>query len=249
MALDQRQHAFADRAEADHHQRSVDPAVNGPVRHLSRLVSGNRVRDFAGVQCGKPRRGSTRAGRRARRLLALAGSQCRNILHPDDTGRLLFIRRKPDHMNIPFAAVLVLALLLPLGAGAASAQGSLRSGNAVFDRAVEIVLANFYRAVGTRPVPRCGLAHRRELSRASRRPSRHSVDDAHRLRAPEPRDLAYRAAIAPGSVEYYELLDVFRFAARDAVRRLYPPEGNITYDGIGIRHAVDRRRDLRHRRL
>src|SRR5690606_11091897 len=37
-----------------------------------------------------------------------------------------------------------------------------------------------------------------------------------------------------GSVEYYELLDVFRFAARDAVRRLYPPEGNISYDGIGI---------------
>ena len=33
MALDQRQRAAPDRAEADHHDRAVDPAVSGPLRH------------------------------------------------------------------------------------------------------------------------------------------------------------------------------------------------------------------------
>ena len=47
-------------------------------------------------------------------------------------------------------------------------------------------------------------------------------------------ETSHTARYPTGSVEYYELLDVFRFAARDAVRRLYPPEGNITYDGIGM---------------
>ena len=62
-------------------------------------------------------------------------------------------------------------------------------------------------------------------------------------------ETSHTARYPKGSVEYYELLDVFRFAARDAVRRLYPPEGNITYDGVGMATAVDRRRDLRHRCL
>ena len=34
MTLDQRQRAFADRAEADHHDGAGDRGVNGPVRHF-----------------------------------------------------------------------------------------------------------------------------------------------------------------------------------------------------------------------
>ena len=92
----------------------------------------------------------------------------------------------------PSAACCVLALLLPLGAGAASAQGSLRSGNAVFDRAVEIVLANFYRPSELdrfRDAVSLTVESFPELAKAEPALGRRR----HRLRAPEPRDLAHRA--------------------------------------------------------
>jgi hypothetical protein len=38
MTFDQRQRALADRAEADHHNRSGDGAVNGPCGHCRLLV-------------------------------------------------------------------------------------------------------------------------------------------------------------------------------------------------------------------
>ena len=37
MPLDQRQGAFADRPEADHHDGAVDAAVNGPISHYQVL--------------------------------------------------------------------------------------------------------------------------------------------------------------------------------------------------------------------
>ncbi len=42
MPLDQRQRAFADRAEADHHDGAVDAGVNGPVRHGASLPAKTR---------------------------------------------------------------------------------------------------------------------------------------------------------------------------------------------------------------
>ncbi len=47
----------------------------------------------------------------------------------------------------------------------------------------------------------------------------------------------------PDQVDYYELADVFRFALRRDMRRLFPPQGEVTYDGIGIASADDRRQD------
>lgn len=135
-------------------------------------------------------------------------------------------------MTIHLRSVTVAALLLPLAAGAASAQANLRSGNAVFDRTVDIVLANFYRpaeldrfreavALTVESFPGLGQAE----------PA--LVDDAIDFVLAS-LETSHTGRYPTGSVEYYELLDVFRYAARDAVRRLYPPEGNITYDGIGI---------------
>jgi hypothetical protein len=40
MTLDQGQRAFADRAEPDHHNRTVDTGVNGPLGHY-RASSAN----------------------------------------------------------------------------------------------------------------------------------------------------------------------------------------------------------------
>ena len=53
----------------------------------------------------------------------------------------------------------------------------------------------------------------------------------------------------PDQVDYYELADVFRFAIRRDMRRLFPPRGKVTYAGIGIASADDRRQALRHPRL
>ncbi|HET7715220.1 MAG TPA: S41 family peptidase [Bauldia sp.] len=135
-------------------------------------------------------------------------------------------------MKTHYRAGLVLALLLAPLASPASGQGNLRSGNAVFDRAVEIVLANFYRPA--------------ELDRFRNAVSL-TVESLPNLKEAEPAvvddaidfvlgslETSHTARYPAGSVEYYELLDVFRFAVRNAVERLYPPDGNITYDGIGI---------------
>ena len=46
MALDQRQRAFADRSEADHHDRAVDAPVPRPVGHQ---VSFKRASVFEGA--------------------------------------------------------------------------------------------------------------------------------------------------------------------------------------------------------
>ena len=39
-------------------------------------------------------------------------------------------------------------------------------------------------------------------------------------------------------VDYYELADVFRFAMRRDMRRIFPPRGEVTYAGIGIASAT-----------
>src|SRR5690606_6769011 len=46
------------------------------------------------------------------------------------------------------------------------------------------------------------------------------------------------ARYAPDDVDYYELTDIFRFAVRDSLRRLFPPQGDVVYDGIGIATAT-----------
>jgi hypothetical protein len=42
MPLDQRQRAFADRAETDHHNGAIDAGVNGPIGHLQTTPIGRR---------------------------------------------------------------------------------------------------------------------------------------------------------------------------------------------------------------
>ena len=52
MALDQRQRAVADRAEADHHDRAFDAPVLGPVRHgvVSPFGMGRRRASLAALK-------------------------------------------------------------------------------------------------------------------------------------------------------------------------------------------------------
>ena len=231
MALDERQHAPADRAEADHHQGAVDPAVNGPVRHRRASCREGGRRNPRPFNAGS--RGAGQPGEDAQRRQPPLPDHNAAISGRDDDDGRLFLEMEPDRDDASdFAASAVAALLLPLAAGAASAQANLRSGNAVFDRAVDIVLANFYRPAELDPFRDAVALTVESFPASSRRTRRWSTTRSTScFRASRPR---IPARYPTGSVEYYELLDVFRYAARDAVRRLYPPEGNITYDGIGI---------------
>ena len=38
----------------------------------------------------------------------------------------------------------------------------------------------------------------------------------------------------PDTIDYFELADVFRYAIRDDMRRLFPPDGEVSYPGIGM---------------
>ena len=45
---------------------------------------------------------------------------------------------------------------------------------------------------------------------------------------------SHTGRFTPDTIEYFELADVFARGIRDDVRRLFPPEGRVTYEGIGI---------------
>lgn len=45
---------------------------------------------------------------------------------------------------------------------------------------------------------------------------------------------SHTGRFTPDTVEYFELADVFARGIRDDVRRLFPPQGDVTYEGIGI---------------
>ena len=75
------------------------------------------------------------------------------------------------------------------------------------------------------------------------------IDDPHspvNASSPTQRvDAAIEAALAslhashtghfkPDTIDYFELADIFRGAIRSDMRRLFPPEGEVTYLGIGM---------------
>lgn len=43
----------------------------------------------------------------------------------------------------------------------------------------------------------------------------------------------------PDMIDYFELSDIFRFAIRDDIRRLFPPDGEVRYPGIGMVTTVE----------
>lgn len=125
----------------------------------------------------------------------------------------------------------LLVVLLPLLAPAAMAEAP-QSGNAVFDRAVSLVEENFYApqkldrfhdavAVTVANLPNLGTINPPVVGDAIDYVLA-SLDTSHTGR------------FVPDQLDYYELVDVFRYGLRDRMRQLFPPEGNVTYAGIGI---------------
>jgi carboxyl-terminal processing protease len=132
----------------------------------------------------------------------------------------------------------ILCLLAMLVFATASAEAPaaepVRSGNPVFDRAVQLVVDNFH---DISALDRFAEAVRRQVENP------HSPITA---ASPNTRvDPAIDAVLAslgashtghfqPDTIDYFELADIFRFAIRDNLKRLFPPDGEVTYPGIGM---------------
>jgi C-terminal processing protease CtpA/Prc len=109
-----------------------------------------------------------------------------------------------------------------------------QSGNRVFDRVVRLVGNNFY---DRSALDRFEDAVRREIQ--DPRSPVTAASPAERV------DTAIDAILAslqvshtgrfrPDSIDYFELADVFRYTLRADMRRLFPPDGEAAYAGIGM---------------
>ncbi|MDR7222787.1 S41 family peptidase [Aminobacter aminovorans] len=135
-----------------------------------------------------------------------------------------------DIKTFGFLAATALYLLQPLPVVADDAPP--KSGNPVFDRAVELVVDNFHDASA---LPRFGTAVRQEIGKEplNANSSEARVDKAidsvlASLQA------SHTGRFEPDTIAYFELADIFRFAIRNDMRRLFPPDGQVSYPGIGM---------------
>lgn len=109
-----------------------------------------------------------------------------------------------------------------------------RSGNPVFDRAVQLVVDKFYDAAA---LDRFAEAVRREVedprSPVTATSSAARVDTAIDT-VLDSLQASHTGHFKPDGIDYFELADIFREAIGDDMRRLFPPAGDVTYPGIGM---------------
>ncbi len=135
-------------------------------------------------------------------------------------------------MNAFWKASLVAVLIGSALVGGSAADTPRTSGNAVFDRTVEIANEEFYRP--------------KELDAFNDRVEE-IVAAAPNLADADPKAVdaaidtllaslktSHTARYTPDRVAYFELIDVFRFNYRRHLRRIFPPDGAVSYEGIGM---------------
>ncbi|HXV31267.1 MAG TPA: S41 family peptidase [Sinorhizobium sp.] len=129
---------------------------------------------------------------------------------------------------------LPLALLLLILPDQGRALDLPRSGHPVFDRTVALVLDNFYDAGA---LDRFGVAVRQEIQDEDRPLTAGSsgarVDTAIETVLAS-LGVSHTDRFTADTIDYYELADIFRFAIRSDLRRLFPPDGTVHYPGIGM---------------
>jgi C-terminal processing protease CtpA/Prc len=113
-------------------------------------------------------------------------------------------------------------LLLITGA---VADAPVRSGNAVFDKAVEMVNQYFHDPAA---LPKFNAAVATEVAKGIGDPHQAILDVLPALGA------SHMGHFTRDELAYYELADIFRFNFRNELQRLFPPQGRISYPGIGF---------------
>ena len=171
----QRQRAPADRAEADHHDRAVDRAVDGPVGHCRGLLGCRRL-SARSLREPRWRVNPRRPAPGVRALPAtialpqyLALERRRAALDGDEARSM-----KRSRMTVA-----LLRCFLPLGRHAVGGRGDLRSGNAgLRPHGRDRSLANFYAPDRARPFREAVALTVDEPARARQRRAGACVDDA-----------------------------------------------------------------------
>jgi C-terminal processing protease CtpA/Prc len=138
------------------------------------------------------------------------------------------------HMTHRFLARAAAILLLSLSVSGAAAEQVPKTGNRVIDRTIELVGEHFFSPAA---LPAFHAAVAAEIAEAKAANRELSVDDTIRdilLSL----DATHTGRTKADRVDYYELVDVFRGAVRRDIRRLFPPDGEVTYEGIGIASRV-----------
>ena len=135
-------------------------------------------------------------------------------------------------MPRPYKPLAAGALLLFLGTAAEADVA--KSGNPAFDRAVELVIENFY---DPSALPHFEDTVKETIPTLPQSGDQKAVDPAIQT------VLASLGASHTGhytadQLDYYELLNVFQFNYRRDLPHLFPPEGRIVYPGIGIASKV-----------
>jgi C-terminal processing protease CtpA/Prc len=135
-------------------------------------------------------------------------------------------------MTIRLAArVAALLLIVPLTLAPAGAEVP-KSGNNVVDAAVALVDKNLYSPAALPAFHDAAAALVRDAG-GGRLATTAAIDALiASLHA------SHSGRYTPDQVDYYDLSDVFRFSIRDLARRLYPPRGEVVYEGIGIASKV-----------
>jgi carboxyl-terminal processing protease len=125
-------------------------------------------------------------------------------------------------------------LLLLVTASPAAAVQPPKSGHPVFDRAVQLVMDNFYDPAA---LDRFSQAVSREVH-DPQSPVNDKSTDARVDQAIDTVLASLQAShtghFTKDTIDYFELADIFRGALRNDMRRLFPPEGEASYPGIGM---------------
>jgi carboxyl-terminal processing protease len=134
--------------------------------------------------------------------------------------------------KLPGFVAALLLVLIP--AAPAIAVEPPHSGHPVFDRTVRLVMDKFYNVAA---LDRFAEVARREID-DPRSPINAASPDA-RIDAAIDTILAslqasHTGRFKPDTIDYFELADVFRYAIRSDTRRLFPPDGEVGYPGIGM---------------
>ena len=109
-----------------------------------------------------------------------------------------------------------------------------RPGHPVFDRTVELVVGNFF---DPSALDAFAEAVRREVEdphapvMAASPPARVNAAIETILAS---LDASHTHRYRPDTIDYFEMADIFRHSLRDDLRRLFPPEGDVSYAGIGM---------------
>ncbi|MCC2690479.1 MAG: hypothetical protein K0S21_3282, partial [Rhizobiaceae bacterium] len=126
------------------------------------------------------------------------------------------------------------ALFVAAAAGAEAAAEPPRSGHPVFDQAVRLVFDRFYDSGALDDFVK---AVRREVEDREAPLGKSSPDgrvDAAIDRVLASLGVSHTGRFEADTIAYFEIADVFRFAIRDDMRRLFPPRGEVGYPGIGM---------------